>query len=437
MISFLSDTAVILGVTLFMYFSWRKIEMGITAVIFFLPLYLVRLNILGIPTTALELGIYILFTIWLFKNYRVVILWEIITDKILLSGTILLFAGAITSTLFSPDLRVSAGILKGWFFDPFLFFIVLISQIKTLEQKENILKTLYFSGLTVALISLAGLIFPKLGGVTYDGRLSGFYLSPNYLAMYLSPALLIGFWLIFKTFGADVAKVKKESVKFFLNVVSFVVIASAIYFTYSYAAWFSLFAAIVLFLYLVFPGSSKKVFLGVVVFLIFGAVVVGQIGTDKFRDLRDLSYRSSYNSRLMIWRSAIAIGKDNFLIGIGPGNFQKYYLDYQKRFSEPYLEWAVPEPHNIFLAFWLETGVLGLLGFLMILFWFFKHGFNLLRNKLLDKENFLKVTVLFSIMVYTIVHGLFDTTYWKNDLAIIFWIILALLFEIKKQPELG
>lgn len=456
--------------------------MGIMAIVFGSPLYLVRLNVFGVPSTALELGIYTLFIVWLAKNRCIFIyahtpsnspykgddkketpplLGEvrrgiiqqsinlIKKEKILFLGILLLMSGVVISTIFSSDLKASAGILKGWFFDPFLFFIILVSEIKTLKQRENILKAFYVSGVLAATVSLLYLFFPESNGVSYDGRLHGFYLSPNYLAMYLSPALIIGIWLIYRTFSIDLLKEKIAGARFFLSAVCLFALATAIYFTFSYAAWIAIIASVILLICLMAPPKKRKI-LFAVSFLILFVLFFSQDGTDKFENLKKMSYRSSYNSRLMIWNSAWEIGKDNWLVGIGPGNFQKYYLDYQKRFAEPYLEWAVPEPHNIFLAFWLETGIAGLLGFLIILAWFFKKSARLLGltqsfqglplgiiqgeslERGLCKENFLLAVVLFSLMIYALTHGLLDTTYWKNDLAIIFWLNLALLVSIKR-----
>ncbi|MBU3925037.1 O-antigen ligase family protein [Patescibacteria group bacterium] len=417
----LQNLAVFLGLIIFTYFSWRKIEFGIYAIVFCLPLYLARFNIFGIPSTALEAGIYILFIIWLVKNYRQIKSVEIIPDKSLRLGIILLLVGVLISTFFSSELKTSAGILKGWFVDPFLFFIILVSEIKTLTQRKNILKAFFFSGAAVAAVSLFYWFGFLSNGVSFDSRLHSFYLSPNYLAMYLSPALIVGIWMFL------------TAKKYFWLILS-MIIALALYFTYSYSAWLSLFIAVIALVHYFFKEFSvrKKVYIFSVFCLLFALALFSQAEKDKFNVLKNLSYRSSYNSRLMIWLSAWEIGKDNWLIGIGPGNFQKYYLDYQARFTEPYLEWAAPQPHNIFLAFWLETGILGLLGFLVILAWFFKCSLSLLKSNLLRRENFLLVAVLFSIMAYTIMHGLFDTTYWKNDLAIIFWLNLALLASIKK-----
>ena len=134
----------------------------------------------------------------------------------------------------------------------------------------------------------------------------------------------------------------------------------------------------------------------------------------------DFSY-PSIKSRLVIWQSAWEILKDHPLIGIGPGMFQKYYLDYQPRF-EPYPEWAVPQPHNIFLAFWLQTGLLGLIGLVWLLAVFFRET----KKGLNPGQGSILMIILMAAMIYVIVHGLVDTTYWKNDLAIIFWLITAL-----------
>jgi hypothetical protein len=36
---------------------------------------------------------------------------------------------------------------------------------------------------------------------------------------------------------------------------------------------------------------------------------------------------------------------------------------------------------------------------------------------------------------YILVHGLVDTTYWKNDLAVMFWIIIGMMAIIKKESR--
>ena len=154
--------------------------------------------------------------------------------------------------------------------------------------------------------------------------------------------------------------------------------------------------------------------------------------SQKFQTFLD-SPRSSLESRLMIWQSAWTIIKDHSLIGIGPGMFQKYYLDYQAKFP-PYLEWAVPQPHNIFLAFWLQTGLLGLIGFIWLLFRFFE-SVTPNRSDTPQKISKKLSLVLMAAMIYILIHGLVDTPYWKNDLSIIFWLLIALNYKANRLSD--
>lgn len=440
-----SQITIALGLTTFAYFSWRKIEWGIYFIIFFLPAYLIKTSILGIPTTLLELAIYILFIIWLVKNYRLPQIKEslsgIFPSRLFALGVFLLMIGVFTSTALSVDLRASSGILKGWFLDPFLFFIVLASTVKTYDQKLRALFSLFASGAVVGIASLIYCFFPSLGGISYDGRLHAFYSSPNYLAMYLAPALLIGIWALVSSecFLGSGKKFFEGKHKYFWLISSAIILA-AIYLTFSYAAWVALAFSLLLLVcsILRIRGQAvpikKKIIFFVLVIFAFSAMFLSEIGKSKFENLEKMAYRSSYNSRLMIWRSAWAIGKDNPLWGIGPGNFQRYYLDYQKRFTEPYLEWAVPQPHNIFLAFWLQSGFLGLAGFVILILWFFKKCFGLLKKT--GEADYQKLAViLFAMMAYTLLHGFVDTTYWKNDLAIIFWLFTGLMVGVPEKNE--
>jgi len=195
-----------------------------------------------------------------------------------------------------------------------------------------------------------------------------------------------------------------------------------IYLTYSYGAWLGIGGALIFILIIFFRSrvlENKRHFFYLIIFFMLLVVFsfVWQIPSQKFQGFLDFSY-PSWQSRLIIWQSAGTIIKDHSLIGIGPGMFQKYYLDYQAKLS-PYLEWAVPQPHNLFLAFWLQTGLLGLIGFIWLLFKFFRSGISKKTPKKL-------LFVLMAAMIYILIHGLVDTTYWKNDLSIIFWLLIGI-----------
>ncbi|MDO8240573.1 MAG: O-antigen ligase family protein [Candidatus Moranbacteria bacterium] len=379
-----------------------NLENFIFITIIFLPLYLVKVVILGVPSNLFEL--IVVFAILAFAMASVGSKIELQDYKKYFIPIVLIISGLLISTIYNDAYRVGFGIIKSWFVVPIIFAFV---AVKTLgkAKKETVLNVIYLSALGVACVSLA---YFFLGLVTFDGRLQAFFNSPNYLAMFLTPAIVIGV--------AKLAENKK------LYGTSLLIMLISLYLTFSYAAWLALFSSLViLFLKkevetrhgLVSTKISKKLFW--VAF--FGlSIIFLQIGSDKMQNLTHVDSRSSLASRAMIWRSAGKMIADNPIVGIGPGNFQNKYLAYQQYFP-PYLEWAVPQPHNIFLAFWLQAGILGLVGFIYLMsVWFI----DVFRKK--DDVSI----VCMAIMTGIIIHGLFDTTYFKNDLAVIFWLIFFL-----------
>jgi O-antigen ligase len=82
-------------------------------------------------------------------------------------------------------------------------------------------------------------------------------------------------------------------------------------------------------------------------------------------------------------------------------------------------------PHNIFLNFWTELGIFGMLVFTWLIGIFLLKSFNVYRST----KNILSLG-LFSAMIAMIIHGLVDVPYFKNDLSALFFVILALLASI-------
>jgi O-antigen ligase len=387
-------------------------EILIFATVFLIPSYLIRFNIFGVPTNVLEILIYSTFVSHLFE--KPAIKWKELYEnyKTYIFSIALIFIGLILSTLANQNYREGFGIIKGWFFDPILFSFILINKIKEQRDIENILKTFYFSAFSISLIALEYFFY---GHLTYDGRLEAFYSSPNYLAMFLAPSVFIGLYL-FKIQSASWRT--KFKIQNFVIPVTLLLISFIIYFTHSYAIWISIILSLLIIGFIT-KKLNKKI-LATSALIVFVAFLT-QINNPKLKDI--FSERSSLSSRIMIWESSVLMIKNDPIFGIGPGNFQNKYLEYQKYFS-PYLEWAVPQPHNLYLAFCLQGGIIGLTGFIILVAtWLKKTAKKILSNQ----KNSAVLAVSLGIVIYILFHGIFDTTYWKNDLALIFWIIIFLL----------
>jgi len=387
----------------------------------------------------LELLIYALFAWWLInKGYKS--FWKSIKhERLLIWGILLLMLGVSIAVLFSWNLKLSAGIWKAWFIDPLLFFMVFVSAIKK-EDIKNVFKAMIYSGVVVAIISL---VYLFLGIFNYQGRLQGIFDSPNYLAMYLAVPLLLSLWRFLQikicspedtcwrpsvsphSFSTDFLRLKSNTMQnqsakrsswrtnfnLLLYIIACFLLSLALFFTKSFGVLLGILVAggfwLVVYLY---NKNKQKLLLGVI-FLIFVLVVI--IGSIKISSIEG---SKSFDARFVIWSQAINVFVEHPLTGIGPGTFEDYF--------PPYPKWGVPQPHNIFLAFLIQTGLIGFIGFVLALAWFWGSKGLEIRDSRLE---------IYCIMIYILAHGLVDTTYWKNDLSVVFWIIIGLMVVVKND----
>lgn len=397
-----------------------KLENLILLVIFLIPAYLVKLSVFGLPSNLEEtlILLLIIYRIPSLSWNRVMSIYS--RSRGIFFSLVLVLAGISISTLFGNNLLRELGILKSWFIVPIFFAFIISDFAISLERAErekfskNIIKALYFSAFTVAAASLILVALNK--GITYDFRLRGFYNSPNFLGMYLASALIIGSYFLIWS--------KTRTGRLFY-LASLALILLVFYLTHSYGNWLAVLISILIGAAIRFNKKTLLILLGAV-FVVFSFFVF-QADNSKLSDLVSADERSSLASRIMVWKSAGKILEDNWVFGIGPGNFGEKYLEYQKHFP-PYLEWAVPQPHNLYLAFWLQTGILGLIGFLSLLYFWLKKA---IKKALGGNPEALAVV---SIMLYILLYGFIDTYYWKNDLAIVFWLVVALGLLLYNYP---
>ena len=397
----------------------------ILTTLFLLPVYLIKIRFGWVSFNALEILISVLFFGWLFeKNKKHVMPYA----KYFIPA-LLILTGLLLSVFANKNFYIGLGAIKGWFLFPIIFAIIFYNQLK---KDDGLLKkslaALFYSGFA---ISLFGIIYKFLGIMTFDGRLKIFWDSPNQLAMFLAIPFLIGAARFVSRFdlgkSRTFSKVREEKVepwKKLTIILGLALIAINLYFTQSFGAWLAIAVSLVIYFWLKYSKILQKKHIAA--FLIFFLIFISWAGFSKFENIKNLGDRSSLASRAMIWKSAGLMIKNNPLFGIGPGNFQEKYLEYQKYFP-PYLEWSAPQPHNIFLAFWLESGLIGLAGFILLLIYFFSDNKKTIRN---DR----KAGILFlAIMIYILIHGLVDTTYWRNDLAVVFWVMIAGNYYLREK----
>jgi len=384
---------------------------------FFFPLYLLRFQIYGLPFTVLEVFTYLLFILWFLGlvYHRINFFWQKPLRGYWLT-TFVLFLGVTIGVLAAPHYislpsgeildaqRVALGVWKGWVVAPMLYFAVLTQTIRSSSNLKKFLRFFVYSSALVALSAYAFGIFGE--GITYDLRLSGFFESANYLSLYLVPPILFSICLIFQRIG-------KPRLKEYLDLSSLVIMAHALFFTKSYAAIIGVFGSLILYLFYMVVKKRVKIrniIVGILLILAtFVVIIATQINTSKFQQFLELRERSSSSVRLEIYEISWALIDENSIIGIGPGLFQANYQTKGPRIlGHAPMEWNIPHSHNVFFAFWLNAGLLGLLA--LLVFIVFAH---------------LRFTYPLIVFWGILIHGLFDTPFWKNDLSMIFWLTLG------------
>ena len=386
--------------------------------------YFLRFQIAGIPFTFLEVFTYILFGLWIIGliRDRKIVIWDKKT-KYYSYAIFLLLIGAIIGVFMAPDFfslpsgeilnakRATLGIWKGWVFAPILYFVVLSQVLKTPKDVEKILRSYVYAAALIGIISIGFGIFGD--GITDDIRLRGFFNSANYLALFIGPAILINACFLTKK-HYDFKIVRH------LDVVSLIILTFCLFFTKSYAGIISIFGALGLYIlyYLIkHPKNRKKgIAILIVLTLTFSVVILSQLNSPKFKQSLDFKSRSSSSVRIEIYRTSFDLIKENPIFGIGPGLFQaNYQIKAPITLGHAPLEWNMPHTHNIFLGFWLNAGLIGLTAFLLII--------------ILCHTSFTyPLIALWAILA----HGLFDMPFWKNDLAMIFWLIIACVLVLQK-----
>jgi len=396
------------------YFAWRYPHWVLQLVAIVLPSYLLRLKIFGIPTTWLELTVYTVFIIWIWRGYLRAQWWRPLSlywQPILLIGV-----GLIVGTVVSTDLFLSLGIIKGWFIDPLLLFILINNSVNRNHPEtvfNYMILGLWFSGTILAVIALYQVISGNF--ITVDQRASAWFSSANYLSLYLVPiiVLVIGWWRNINTIYQ-----KATRTIYFQKIIGggLLLMISALYFTFSYAGWLALFLGVLVFWLLTNPIGK----MGWLWLVGIGLIIISQLQTPKFQQMLDFVGRSSSHVRLQVWQTALLMIKEHWVTGIGLGLFEKRYLEFATKIFYPPIELLMLHTHNIIFQFWVNTGLIGVTGFIWLVGVFLSRLWRVvvLKHSL--------ATIIFSAMVALLIHGLFDGAYWKNDLSMLFWIIIAL-----------
>jgi O-antigen ligase len=316
-----------------------------------------------------------------------------------LFATIFVLSGLI-SALIDPDVMSGLGIFKAYFVDGLLVYLLVTNL--SAKQKGSFSDVLVLSGVVAA---IGALLLYANDIRSSDNRIIDLsLLSSNYLAMYLAPIFILA-----------VAKLRRKvGIRNFFLSLAILILLLTMYLTNSRGVIVAVIPAMIYLLYSLVKNKTRLVKTGFVV-LALAFFAGGYLYYQPDWSDHDRKATSS-NIRYYIWTTSIEMIRLNPVWGVGLSNYQSYFTDLTKdRVNYP--EFIAPQAltaHNIFLQLYLATGLPGLLAFIALI------ALALFRTK--NKQ-------AVAFMITIIAYGLVDTPFFRNDLAILVWIALALCYE--------
>lgn len=408
--------------------AWYSCRWAVLILLAALSSYIIRTNLAGIPTTWLELGIYIVFIIWLVRgDWRDLLNLNWLKFWPWLVPLLVWLASCTIGVLVAEDTRLALGIWKGFIIDP-LILCLLVASVIWQRQGVNWWRDL-LAALLVGAVATTAVALLQTWVMQGDRLQSGFD-SPNVLAMYLAPILVLSALWLFNNWQ----KIKNYQ-KALWGLACLIVIVG-VYLTNSYTSLAAVTGGLVFYFIIKrWPKISGK--LGVILILFSLLVPIVTVISQKslpFGHTNEVYGVTSGQVRQIMWQQALEFIKAKPVLGLGLGQWQDNFISVAENkgwlsIKNPglaiELHYSSLYPHNLWLTTWLFTGLLGLIS----LWWIVIKVFQSAKGSV--------AAVAAAGLFVQILHGTLDTPLWKNDLAILWWlpIMIVIICEQKLQFE--
>ena len=400
-----------------------------------LPLYVVRFQIGPLPTTLLEIIVLGLVAWWAYERRDAGI-----RDAWLLSKpwhwpvALWLLAGAI-AVMVSPIHLQALGLYRAYFIEPLLIFFIGFDLIRTRDDRERLWRS--FSIVTVILTVWAGIQMltgwgiPHPWGVWPGRRSTGPFPFPNALALFVTPIAALAMARIVSALNEKMEERRSKveaadsgtsifhlpSSTFSLDLITMMSGFIAILLAQSDGGLAAL--AVATMVTLLVHKHSRRFGIEIA---IAGFLAIALIPPLRDHVLQIVLFKDwSGMVRTVMWKETILMLKDHALLGAGLAAYPVTILPYH---TATWME-VFQYPHSIILNLWSEVGPLGTAAFgWVIVTW--------MRNM---RQSAWRIGT--AVVAATLVHGLVDVPYFKNDLAIAFWLLILLTasYETKRTPH--
>lgn len=395
--------------------NYLKILIGIT--ILFAPLYVIRWQLFDVlPTTLLELLILAMCAVWV--TLRISLRDFSIPAPQFSIPVFLIVLASIIGVIVAENRVAALGIARAYIWEPVIVFYIIVDVIKkglAAAHISTLFLTVYF--MSCVWIALMGILqyVSGLFIITPDqfNRAHAVFNNGNALALFIGPAIAAIIGIAFRDYGKKIPGVRQLAITFCVLLFGFI-------FTWSTGGFIALILMIpiIVISQFAFIKYNKDITSS-----LFRILVAGSLGfSAMLLIVSPLLAHEAVNPwvreggtaqiRLCLWEGTAHLLKENLVLGVGLSGFKEAYAStYYTCDAEP-LEY----PHNFWMTVMAELGALGVLGFVWLLW---------VASKYISRE---RISFGLSLALsYILLHGLIDVPYFKNDLSVLFWMLLALL----------
>ena len=297
-----------------------------------------------------------------------------------------------------------------------MFYLVMITSVRSWSTLKRIIFCMLMVGAVVALYGFWQYMHPELLSAswldtdmfsTITTRVYSTLANPNVLGTYLLLVIPLAAAMMITSPGAW-----KKLVYGVILVMLIVCLAM----TYSRGCYLGILVAAAVFLLLL----DRRFLIPMIIVLLLCPFILPDTIITRFTSIGDLS-DSSTSYRVYIWIGVLAMLKDYWFCGIGPGEdaFALIYPQYELSTV------TAPHAHNLFLQITCDTGIVGLVIFLGMLVSFFRSMCTALKKETHKDAKVFQIAIIASVAGF-LVEGLTDYTFYNYRVTFLFWCILGI-----------
>lgn len=375
-----------------------------------LPLYLLRLQLFGLPTTVLEaaaLGATAGFYLNAVMIGEARALFRTIKTQKFFWPTIFLFAASLLAALATRGPLIPAlGLWRAYFLEPIIALPLLFYALGDAKTRDALFRLLALEAAAIAVFALVqrlGLA-PISEPWTAERRATSIYPYPNAVGLFLAPQIVAFATLAFFRANRDRLIYAAAAILCFGGIVASNTDAGI--------------ATVLLLVFVLALVKGGKTRLAAIALAVIALVALAVAPSARIAVLEKASFRGwSGIVRLQMWSETYAMLQTTPFLGAGLNGYQTAVKPFHRDSNIEIFQY----PHNEILTVWSELGLLGLIVWLAILVAFIR-TLHLERRD----ETWVWRLAATAAAAQMLLHGLADVPYFKNDLAFLTWIFLIL-----------